>query len=199
MLLECRHAGQNRHHATPFGYVLQVLSQIILIGRHRSALMYDIEAFSATPNPTDKHSDYLGEKTLFESSAILPVQCFPSRRAKPEMEPERRLAFAVLADAVRCFQLNLGAEGRRKNREFAEAQSWLFETTDDGPFSFDSVCYLLELHPASLRRALRQWQAMKVAGVSSRSLVRRSSVNRRALLHQNQVAQPKRRLLEESA
>jgi hypothetical protein len=33
--------------------------------------MYDIEAFSATPNPTDKHSDYLGEKTLFESSAIL--------------------------------------------------------------------------------------------------------------------------------
>jgi hypothetical protein len=127
--------------------------------------MYDIEGFSATPNPTpDKHSDYLGEKTIFESSAILPIQFFPSRRAKPEMELERRLAFAVLANAVRCFQLNLGAQGRRKIREFAEALSWLFETTDDGPFSFDSVCYLLELHPASLRRALRQWQAMKGRG-----------------------------------
>ena len=106
------------------------------------------------------------------------------------MEPERRLAFAVLADAVRCFQLNLGAQGRCKMREFAEAQSWLFETRDDGPFSFENVCYLLEVHPANLRRALRQWQAMKVAGVSSRSLLRRPPVNRRKTLYQNHLRQP---------
>ncbi len=123
---------------------------------------------------------------LFES-AILPAQFFQSRQSNAEMEPERRLAFAILADAVRCFQLNLGAQIRCKMREFAEAKSWLFETTHDGPFSLENVCYLLEVHPADLRQALRQWQAMKVAGVSCPSRVRRSPVNRRKVLYQNHI------------
>jgi len=150
--------------------------------------MHDIDRFSAsTPGAqSDKHLNDPGEAMLFES-AILPAQFFASRRSNAEMEPERRLAFAVLADAVRCFQLNLGAQSRSKIREFAETQLWFFETTHDGPFSCENVCYLLEVQPADIRRALRQWQAMKVAGVSSPSRLRRSPVNRRKALYQKNI------------
>ena len=70
---------------------------------------------------------------LFES-AILPAQYYPSRRSNAEMEPERRLAFAVLTDAIRCFQLNLGAAIWSKMGEFAEAESWTSRLRTMGPF-----------------------------------------------------------------
>ena len=123
---------------------------------------------------------------LYES-AILPAQFYANRRSNAEMEPERRLAFAILADAVRCFQLNLGSQMRSKMRAFREAELWLFETTQDGPFSLENVCYMPELHPADVRRALRQWQALKIAGVSTGPRLRRSPVNRRGALHQNHI------------
>jgi hypothetical protein len=152
---------------------------------------------AATISISDKHSGHLEDKT-FECSAILPVQFFSSRRAKPEMEPERRLAFAVLADAVHCFQVNVGAQSRPKIREFTEAESWLFDQSDRGPFSFDSICYLLDLHPAGLRNALRRWQVMKIAGVSSRPLMRRSPVKGRAVVIRHRVT-PRRRRAGQSA
>jgi hypothetical protein len=150
--------------------------------------MYNIESSSASaPGArSDQHLNDPGEPMLFES-AILPAQYYPSRRSNAEMEPERRLAFAVLTDAIRCFQLNLGAATRSKMREFAEAESWIFAATDDGPFSFENVCYLLEIHPADVRKVLRQWQAMKAAGLPAPSRLRRSPVNRRNALHQNHI------------
>lgn len=127
--------------------------------------MFNIETPSATTASTsDTHSDHLEDRTLFESSDILPVQFFSSRRINPDMEPERRLAFAILADAVRCFQLNMRAQSRTKVREFTAARSWLFQTEDNGPFSFDSICYLLDIHPDGLRQGLRRWRALKLAG-----------------------------------
>lgn len=77
---------------------------------------------------------------MFFESAILQARFYPSRRNNAEMEPERRLGFAVLTDAIRCFQLNMGRAIRSKMREFAEAESWIFATTDDSPFSFENVC-----------------------------------------------------------
>jgi hypothetical protein len=124
---------------------------------------------------------------VLSESAILPAQFYPSRRTIAEMEPVRRLAFAILADAVRCIQVNLKTQTRSKMRDFAEAKRWLFETMHDGPFSFENVCYLLELHPADVREALRKWQAMNGVGALPAARLRRSPVNRRKALHQSHI------------
>jgi hypothetical protein len=151
--------------------------------------MNDIESFSAgaaaRPNGATSNKDVNapGDPMFFES-AILPAQFYPSRRNNAEMESERRLALAVLTDAIRCFQLNMGTAIRSRMREFAEAESWIFAPTDDGPFSFENVCYLLEIHPRDVRRGLRQWQAMKGAGSSAPSRLRRSPINRSKALYQ---------------
>ena len=152
--------------------------------------MHDIDRLSASmPGArSDKHLNEPEESRLFDS-AILPAQFFSSRRSNAEMEPERRLAFAILADAVRCFQQYMEVQSRSKMREFVEAQSWFFETKQDGPFSFENVCYLLEIHPTDVRKALRRWRAMKAAGRSLPSRVRRSPVSHRSALYQKHIVQ----------
>jgi hypothetical protein len=152
--------------------------------------MNDIESFSAgaaaRPNGATATKDVNapGDPMFFES-AILPAQFYPRRRNNAEMESERRrLAFAVLTDAIRCFQLNMETASRSKMPEFAEAESWIFAPTDDGPFSFENVCFLLEIHPGDVRRGLRQWQAMKAAGFWAPSRLRRSPINRSKALYQ---------------
>jgi hypothetical protein len=64
---------------------------------------------------------------------------------------------AILAEAVRCYQKNVDAASLSKRREFREAQEWLFKENDDGPFSFDSVCYILGTDPGLLRKRLIHW------------------------------------------
>jgi hypothetical protein len=147
--------------------------------------VFNIESHRAATSDLD--SAHLQDRSRFESSAILPVQFFSGRRVKPEVEPERRLALAVLADAVRCFQLNAGANSRTKIRQFVEAKSWLFETEDKGPFSFDSICCLLDINPNSLRKGLRRWRALKLAGNPSLPLIRHSSVKRRPITVRNKT------------
>jgi hypothetical protein len=145
--------------------------------------MLKMGTLSATTTSTsEKHSGYLEDKTLFLSSDILPIQFFSSRRINPDMEPERRLALAVLADAVRCFQLNMAAQSAIKVREFTEAKTWLFQTEDKGPFSFDSICYLLDIHADGLRKGLRRWRSLKLAGAPSRPLIRHTPVQRRTAI-----------------
>ena len=77
-------------------------------------------------------------------------------------EPERALMRAVLEDAIRC----LVGEGRplaRRVRLAAQARKWV--TTPDArwPYSFDNVCYALNLVPESVRRRLLGSREMAAA------------------------------------
>lgn len=109
---------------------------------------------------------------------ILPAQFFPGHADHARIEPLRRLAFAVLTDAIHCFQSNFGARKPRGIRQFGEAREWLLGPPGDGPFSFENVCYLVDVDAARLRQVLRLWQERKRAGLPCRALVRRSPVNR---------------------
>jgi hypothetical protein len=109
---------------------------------------------------------------------ILPAQFFSGRSDGAQMEPLRRLAFAVLVDAVHVFQNNFGAPRPDRRREFSEAQEWLLGPQGHGPFSFENVCYLVDLDPSWLRSSLWRWQAMKRAGQPCQAFARRSPVNR---------------------
>jgi hypothetical protein len=55
----------------------------------------------------------VAEDAIFENQNILPVQFFSGRLNRAGMEPFRRLAFAVLMDAVNCNRAGLGAAGPR--------------------------------------------------------------------------------------
>jgi hypothetical protein len=54
-----------------------------------------------------------------------------------------RPMFAILIDAVRCFQRNFEVHHPDSRQEFREAQLWIFDDTGNGPFSFEEVCYTL--------------------------------------------------------
>jgi hypothetical protein len=133
----------------------------------------------------------IGESTIFENQNLLPAQFFPSRPDAARMEPLKKLAFAVLLDAVHVFQSDFGARTVRRIRQFNEARDWLFGPRGQGPFSYENVCYIAEIDPLRLRTSLRRWQAMKRAGEPCRTLARRSPVNHLGAL---QPRGPRRRL-----
>ena len=62
--------------------------------------------------------DEMAEPTLFENQNIVPAQFFSGRRDGARMEPFRRLALAVLVDAVHIFQTKFDASQPSRRREF---------------------------------------------------------------------------------
>jgi len=87
-----------------------------------------------------------------------------------------RLMGAVLADAVRSFQRNFGAQAWSSRHEFSEARRWLFDTKEEGPFSFEDVCEALDIDPRRLRELITRWEKNKRPGDKPR-MIRRSAVN----------------------
>jgi hypothetical protein len=115
------------------------------------------------------------DETRCESESILPSQFFEIRERKETEEGVRRLMLAVLTDAVRCYQVGCDAQMPARKRAFREAERWLFDSTTDGPFSFENVCGALDISPEYLRDMVRRWRARRRRDGSVRA-VRRSSV-----------------------
>lgn len=109
-------------------------------------------------------TDSMSHDFPLQSGAILPAQFHPARRGSTQTEPIRRLMFAILIDGLRCFQANLTARGVARRRMFWEARQWIFAERGDGPFSFDTVCGVLEVDPGQLRRWLSDWREKTLSG-----------------------------------
>jgi hypothetical protein len=62
--------------------------------------------------------------------------------------PEKRLALAVLADAVRQI--------REGDHRATDDEAWLASPAVDDPFAFVRICEVLGLDPDHLRRGLRR-------------------------------------------
>jgi hypothetical protein len=93
-----------------------------------------------------------------EPDTVLPVQHFAASPGQREVEPERRLMLAIVADAVGCFQRYATATRSREQRLFNEASQWIFEEEADWMFSFESICGTLGMSTDLLRQGLRQWE-----------------------------------------
>jgi hypothetical protein len=89
------------------------------------------------------------------------------------MEPLRRLMMAILVDAIGCYQRNIEAVTLRRRREFREAHNWLFKDRNDGVFSFDTVCHVIDVDPDLLRQRLMQFHYARVVGVGRERMIRR--------------------------
>lgn len=82
-------------------------------------------------------------------------------RQKAHFEPEERLMFAVLTDAIECFQKFFDAKTRRGRRLFREAEAWIANRDSSGLFSFEHICDVLNINPSYLRLGLMQWRATR--------------------------------------
>jgi len=97
--------------------------------------------------------DLLG---IFHGSGILPVQYGQMIRKSLPSQCERKLLFAVLEDAIRCYLKHRDATdpSSREHPDFIEASDWLKNDEVDGPFSFVSVCDALDINPGRLRSGI---------------------------------------------
>jgi len=83
------------------------------------------------------------------SDLAVAMQFWATMTPKDFSQPEKDLMLAVLTDAIRDYRSNLSA----CNARFREARRWLFGP-NESLFSFESICEILELNPALIRRKL---------------------------------------------
>ncbi len=89
---------------------------------------------------------------MLQPNSILPSQYFGSVR---KLTPEQRLMIAVLQDAIDCVAKHRHASDCRGRRLFAETAHWILAEEADWPFSFASICAVLDIDVDAVRGALR--------------------------------------------
>ncbi len=104
-----------------------------------------------------------GAASIFEPSTLLPSQFFAAMRQKAEADGERRLMFAILEDAIECFQKHLWAEDHKRRQLHLDAESWFLEDDPSWLFSFVNICDVFEIHPVFLRQGLLAWKTKQLA------------------------------------
>lgn len=101
--------------------------------------------------------------SLFQPDILLEEDYFGNYRRKIPLEPEKALMLAVLEDGIRAFQENISVQSGKKRALLDEAREWLFSDQDEHIFSFDSICAVLNLDPAYVRRGLKRWEESRDA------------------------------------
>jgi hypothetical protein len=110
---------------------------------------------------------------IFEPDALLPTEFFATFRPEGGWERERLLLFAVLADAVDCYQKY--ALDPRGHATFAETEAWLNSDDRSSLFAFETLCDALGIEPDYLRRGLREWRARRIDTLAERPVARTAS------------------------
>jgi hypothetical protein len=94
----------------------------------------------------------------FEPDILSGHQFFKIFRQKSHSEREEKLMFAVLTDAIECFQKYLGENSRRSRRLYGEAEAWIACRDSSWPYSFENICDVLNINANYLRLGLMQWR-----------------------------------------
>jgi hypothetical protein len=74
------------------------------------------------------------------------------------LERERRLVLAILEEAVRSYQHYAFSTTRRGRRLFGETCEWFDSQDNTWIFSFENICYALDLDPDHIREGLARWR-----------------------------------------
>jgi len=94
---------------------------------------------------------------LFEPDILISQNYLENYQQTKAAEPEKKLMFAVLVDAVRTYQKFAFSRSDRGNTLFREVEAWFWGERSDCVFSFSSICEVFGLNPPFLRRGLLQW------------------------------------------
>jgi hypothetical protein len=107
--------------------------------------------------PTSNEPMVMGEDkiaSIMQPDTLLSEQYFDTFRRTAYLEPEKHLMLAVLEDAIRCYQDNYVSRSRKRKRFFHEVKEWLASEDSNWVFSFEYICYVLDLDPAYIRQGL---------------------------------------------
>jgi hypothetical protein len=85
------------------------------------------------------YSDWKVEDRLLPSDAVLPAQFYSLPDSAYKTRGESALMYAVLDDAINCFQKQFAMRGRLAQRLAREAEEWLFSNDRSWPFSFVNI------------------------------------------------------------
>jgi hypothetical protein len=85
--------------------------------------------------------------------------------------PEKRLALSIMASAIGDFIKYQDRADEDAARLRDEAEEWILSADERWPFSFQSICDLLDL-PAERIRSIVLDEAVELQGVSPQDLVR---------------------------
>ncbi len=121
--------------------------------------------------------------SFFEPDILTSDQYFKHYRHKAHFDPEEKLMFAVLADAIECFQKYYGANTHRRRRLFTEAEAWISTPDNTWPYSFENICEALNIDPNYLRLGLTRWRIQHEAQRNTGLCIRKT------LRYQNTVKQ----------
>ena len=98
---------------------------------------------------------------MIEPDTLVASQ-FPNRLLQQAARaPERRLAIAILQDAVECYQKCSSCHDQTTQQLFVEAEHWIMSRNHEYVFSFECICELLEINPDFLRRGLLACRAQQ--------------------------------------
>lgn len=91
----------------------------------------------------------------------------------PEMAtpPEKRLALSIMATAIGDYIKYQDRTDEDSSRLRDEAEEWLLSHDERWPFSFQSICDLLDLPADQLRNAIFA-EDLELQGVAPQDLVR---------------------------
>ena len=95
---------------------------------------------------------------IFDRNPLHVPRYMRDRGSAGELAPEKKLMLAVLEDAVRSFQTCHMARSGQRKYEFEKAQRWIFGFGGDWVFSFESICWTLDLDPQYIRSGLARWR-----------------------------------------
>jgi hypothetical protein len=96
---------------------------------------------------------------LFEPDILSAHQFLTLSRPTRRFEPEARLMFAVLSDAVECFQRYRGAGNPTQRKLSNDAETWIRSEDAKWPYSFERICESLNIDASYLRAGLMRWRA----------------------------------------
>lgn len=105
--------------------------------------------------------------SLFTADTLIESEYLQTLRRTQHIEPEKSLMLGVLKDAIDCFMENINARNRKRMRQFKESEKWLFGKDTVWTFSFETICEILGLDPAYIRRGLRQRQKEQLIRTAS--------------------------------
>lgn len=124
--------------------------------------------------PVTSMSQAIHLNDLFEPDVMTGFEFSRVYRQKAHYEPEERLMFAVLADAIDCFQRYCDADSKRYRALSNQAEAWMLSNDERSPFSFANICETLNIDPVYLRLGLLRWRADRLTknAAKKRSKVR---------------------------
>jgi hypothetical protein len=107
---------------------------------------------------TSKDTARLTRSPQFEPDILSSHQFFKVFTPRSHTRPEHMLMFAVLSDAIECFQTHVQDNTPTGRRLFAQAEAWIACRRSSWPYSFEHICEALSLDANYVRMGLMRWR-----------------------------------------